>query len=92
MANTTVKSDLKITFEITLELSLAEARALNEMVKYSVDDFLAGYYKHLGKSYLQPHANGVRSLFTTVRENLPGKLHNVDKMIKAINELPNLNK
>lgn len=88
---TEVKSNLKLEFNITLKLSLSEARALNEMVKYGSKTFLEGYYKHLGKSYLQPFESGVTSLFETVKSELPYKLHNVDKIINAVNEIKGLN-
>ncbi len=91
MAEVTTKSDFKIEFTINLKLSIAEARALNEMVKYGSKVFLEGYYKQLGKSYLQPFERGVVSLFETVRTELPFKLHDVDKIIRSINEIENLN-
>ena len=87
MANTEIKAKLDLEIKITLELTLSEARALNEMVKYGSKAFLEGYYKQLGKSYLQPHEKGVVSLFETVKGNLPYKLYNADKIIKAVNDI-----
>ena len=52
MANTQVKSKIDLDIKINLELTIPEARALNEMVKYGSKAFLEGYYKQLGKSYL----------------------------------------
>jgi hypothetical protein len=37
--------------------------------------------------FQQIYKNGVYSLFKTVKENLPYKLHEADQIIKAINEL-----
>lgn len=84
MATTEIKASLHLEMKFNLELTLSEARALNEMVKYGSKAFLEGYYKQLGKSYLQPYEKGVISLFETVKENLPQKLYNADKIIKAV--------
>ena len=91
MAKTEVKADLKLEFKITLELTLAEARMLKEMVGYGAKPFLEGYYKQLGKSYLQPHEKAVYSFFESVKSDLPLKLYNADKIIQAVNEIKGLN-
>lgn len=52
---------------ITLRLSEAEAAALDAIVGYGVDPFLKVFYEQLGKSYLQDHEAGLRSLFESVR-------------------------
>ena len=91
MAEITTKSDFKIEFTVNLKLTISEARALNEMVKYGSKAFLEGYYKQLGKSYLQPYEKGIVSLFETVKAELPYKLHDVDKIIKSINAVEGLN-
>ncbi len=85
MANTEIKASLNLDIKITLELSLAEARALKEITGYGVKSFLEGYYKQLGKSYLQPHEKGVISLFETIKNNLPYKLNDADEIIKTVN-------
>lgn len=87
MAKTEIKATLNLDIKINLELTLAEAMALKEITGYGVDAFLKGYYKQLGKSYLEPHEKGVRSLFNTVKENLPQKIYNADKIIKAVSDI-----
>ncbi len=87
MANVNVKSKIDLDIKIILELSISEARALNEMVKYGDKAFLEGYYKQLGKSYMQPYENGVKSLFTTIKENLPYKLRDIDQIKEAIGKI-----
>lgn len=89
MAQAEIKATLKLDMKINLELTLAEARALKEITGYGHKSFLEGYYKQLGKSYLQPHEEGVISLFKTIKENLPYKLYNADKIIKAVNDIKN---
>lgn len=56
-----------ISARITIELSEAEAAALDALVGYGVDSFLDVFYTKLGRAYLQPHEHGLRSLFTSVR-------------------------
>ena len=85
MAQTEIKSTLALDFQITLKLTLAEAKALKEITGYGHKPFLEGYYKQLGKSYLQPHEKGVISLFTTIKENLGNQIFKADQMIDDIN-------
>ena len=87
MANTNVKTQIDLDIKITLELTIPEAKALNEMVKYGTKAFLEGYYKQLGKSYLQPHERGVISLFETVKNTLPSELYKVDKIVKTVSDI-----
>lgn len=63
--------------EITLKINEAEARALDAMFSYGANAFLEGFYKCLGKAYVQPHENGVRSLHDTIRAQLAGPLATV---------------
>lgn len=87
MANTEISAEITLDIKIHLELSVAEATALSEMIKYGPDAFLQGYYKQLGKSYMQPHEKGLRSLFETIRTNLPAKLSEVQEINKVVKEL-----
>ena len=87
MAKTEIKASLSLDIKITLEMTLDEAIALKEITGYGVDAFLEGYYKQLGKHYLQPHEKGVRSLFNTIKENLPHKIGNANKIMKAVDAI-----
>jgi hypothetical protein len=49
---------------ITLEES--EILALDALAWYGVDAFLRVFYKELGKAYMGPHENGLRTLFEAV--------------------------
>lgn len=91
MAQVTAKCNISLTSKITLELTIDEARALETITKYGVDSFLQGYYKQLGKSYLQPHEEGVRSLFKTIKESLPYAIKDIDDMYSSINKIEGLN-
>ena len=52
---------------ITIELNESEAAALDAIVGYGADSFIKAFYKELGRSYLEPHEAGLRSLFEAVR-------------------------
>lgn len=83
---TQIKPIMKLEFSGTLNLNEIELRALNEMVKYGHKEFLKGYYKVLGKSYLQPYEEGIISLFENVKTNLPNQIRIIDDARKEINK------
>ena len=87
MSKASIKSKLEFDIKISIELTLSEAKALKEITGYGHKSFLEGYYKQLGKSYLQPHEKGVISLFETIKQTLPNELHKADKYIAAINQV-----
>lgn len=53
----------KLTVEIVIALTEAEARALEALAGYGADPFLKVFYKSMGRHYLEPHEEGLRSLF-----------------------------
>ncbi len=57
----------KLSAEIVLVLNESEAAALDALVGYGFKEFVEVFYEKLGKSYLEPHENGLRSLFESVR-------------------------
>ena len=61
----------RIDVDVGLKLSMAEVQALEALAGYGVDGFLEVFYKQMGKHYLQPHEAGLRSLFNTIRSELP---------------------
>ena len=83
MAN--VISTSKINVSATLVLDEPEIRMLIELVGYGVKPFLKGYYKILGKSYLEPHEAAVKSFFNSINRNLPPHIKRIDKARKAFN-------
>ena len=72
-----------IELRVTLSLSESEARALDAMVGYGDDAFVAAFYEHLGESYMKRHETGLRELFKTVRSFIPGILGRVDRAREA---------
>lgn len=74
-ATTTVKVDLSIT----LSLTEGEARALDALAGYGDKSFLDVFYRHLGKSYLEPYEADLKALFDKIRAELPPALNRAEK-------------
>ncbi len=72
-----------VNVEVRLVINEAEARALDALAGYGTEPFLKTFYEHMGKHYLQPHENGLRSLFDAVREHVGPILDRLDKARKA---------
>lgn len=53
--------------KFVLVLSEQEAGALHQLTGYGTDQFLEVFYKHLGKAYLGPYEQGLRSLFESIK-------------------------
>ena len=79
-----VTSKSKLTMTVTFEVPVEEARMLVEMTGYGADAFLDGYYKVLGKSYMKPHENALKSFFSRVRSQLPPHIRRYDETLKTM--------
>lgn len=79
-----VKSNSNITVDVQLQLSESEARALSAITAYGYKAFADVFYLHLGKSCLQPHEAGLKSLFETIAAELPAHLRKADDARKAL--------
>lgn len=47
---------------VAAELTIEEVKALQAMLRYGVDALLDITYKHLGRTYVEPYANGLHTL------------------------------
>lgn len=74
-----IKSSAILKAEIHLILTENEAAALNALSLYNVEDFLKFFYTSLGKTYLQPHEEGFRSLIKNVKNEMPSHLNKFNK-------------
>ncbi len=76
------------TLQVTLDLNLteAEARALGAITTYGADAFVKCFYEHLGADNLKPHEAGLRSLFETIKQELPPHLIKIDKAREALKQ------
>lgn len=79
MEKKTVRSSAKIEGRVLLSLTEEEARALDAIVGYGPNEFVKWFYKNLGTVYLKPHEIAMRSLFETLRTELPQHLSKFDK-------------
>ena len=68
----------KVEVSATMSFSEPELRALDALVGYGVDPFLKVFYEKMGKSYMQPHEQGLRTLFESIRESVPSILRRAD--------------
>lgn len=87
MGEVKLNSKIGLTITVSIELTLPEAKALKEMIKYGHKSFLEGYYKQLGRSYMQPHEKGLISLFDTIRSTLPDACADADQIIEKARSL-----
>lgn len=72
-----------VKLDLTLRLTEAEARALDALVGYGFEPFRDTFYQHLGSHYLEPHEEGLKTLFESVRQFLPGILSRMDEARKT---------
>lgn len=83
--STKIKSESIYSLGVTLLLTEEEVRALSVLPSYGTDSFLECFYTKLGKHYLSPHEKGLRSLFETIKKELPKHLKKADEVRKIIN-------
>ena len=74
---------VKIVFSFDMTLTEEEARALMELPAYGTDAFLSYFYRGLGKTYLEEHEDGLRSLFKSIDTKLKPLIYKVDTVIKV---------
>jgi len=67
---TRLRSQAQVNSSVTIELTGVEIRALHVLTEYGTQPFLEAFYKLMGKSFLQPHAAGIESLFDTIQRDL----------------------
>lgn len=73
----------KVGVDVGLRLTEPEVRALNALTVYGADAFLENFYKVMGVTYLKPHEAGLRSLFTTIGNDLRPILARLDNAHRA---------
>jgi hypothetical protein len=59
---------LKVDFQVNFILNETEIRALDALAGYGIKPFLDVFYEKLGKSYMEPYADGLTSLFEKIQE------------------------
>jgi len=76
----------QVTLSGVVKVNEAELRALDALVGYGVKPFLAVFYEKMGRHYLEPHEAGLRSLFETIRAQVPNQLAQVDMARKFLKD------
>ncbi|RTK92522.1 MAG: hypothetical protein EKK61_03745 [Rickettsiales bacterium] len=87
MAESKINGKLEVNIKIDITLNYQEAQALLQITRYNTNSFLEGFYNKLGKSYLEPYQDGVKSLFSTLRGQLPDTLNKAREINIQIEEL-----
>jgi hypothetical protein len=73
----------RLDVDVKLLLNEKEIRALDALAGYGIKPFLDVFYKHMGRHYLEPHEQGLRSLFEVIQSQLPQILNRADNARKA---------
>ena len=68
----------QVGVDVSIKLTEAEIRALEALAGYGTEPFLKVFYAQMGKAYLQPYEDGLRSLFDTIRSELPPIIKRAD--------------
>jgi hypothetical protein len=82
MADFSTKTEVHTS--AVIKFTEAELRALDALIGYGVDPFLKVFYEKLGKAYMQPHEQGLRKLFKTLRQPVGKAIHDVDEARRVL--------
>ena len=77
------KTKLTVTVEL-IQLDELEVRALDALAGYGTDPFIEAFYKVMGKSYLEPYEDGLRSFLDGVRPICKEAISRVDAARKEL--------
>jgi hypothetical protein len=86
MKDSISSSHSEVGFTVTLKLTEQEARALTVLPSYGTKQFIKMFYENMGRHYLQPHEQGIISLFSKIEKELPQHLRKFDEVRKILNE------
>jgi hypothetical protein len=75
-----------VSLNLWLEINEAEAHALDALTGYNIDEFIAVFKEKLGRAYLEPHEDALRSLFEYLHQTLPGHLSKASRARQAFKE------
>ena len=84
MAIITQKPEIKL--EAHFKVDESEIRALDGLVGYGDDAFIKQFYDFLGKSYLEPHEQGLRKFFKSIRDQIPQMLGKINDARRVFEE------
>jgi len=81
-----ITSKPTVTVEATFRLNEQEIAALDALAGYGTEAFLKVFYEKLGRSYLEQHEAGLRSVFETVRKYAGPALSRTHRARKILSE------
>ena len=81
-----IHTGVKVDFSFKIILTEIEARALKQLTKYALIDFINFYNKSLGK-FPGDYEEGLAFLFKAVKESLSPQLEAVDNATKTLDTL-----
>jgi hypothetical protein len=79
-----------VDIEVVFKLNYEQAKALDAIAGYGSKEFLSVFKQHLGKEYIHPHEDGLKSLFEQIRGTgtpIQIAIHECEKFRKTINEI-----
>ena len=79
-----LETKIRVHYECTLRLTEHEMRALDALAGYGTKAFVDIFYRHMGKSYLEPHVGGITTLFEKIRSDGYRQLGLVDEARKVL--------
>lgn len=85
-----IKSSIQVDTKIYLEVNMQEASALFDLAGYGYDAFIAVFYEKLGESYMRQHADGLKTLFESIKKELPIYIATAEKIEEMIKIYPNI--
>ena len=85
-----VEIKTSVSIETTVVLTEIEVRALDALVGYGIDSFLANFYKNMGKHYMKPNEEGIRQVFKTVEEKIRPHLARINRIRKELDKITEL--
>ena len=81
-----LETGIRVHYECTLRLTEKEMRALDALVGYGTKEFLNVFYKYMGKAYLEPHVDGLTTLFKKIRTDGARQLGLIRKAREVLKE------
>ncbi len=60
-----------VNVSAVMRLTEQELAALDALAGYGIEPFLEVFYAKMGRHYLTPHENGLRTLFETIHNEVP---------------------
>lgn len=82
-----VKSNSTMGFDVYLELTESEARALKAITAYGTKNFLSVFYGQLGRSVLEDNEQGLVDLFESIDREIPKHLNRINEARKVFKDL-----